>query len=71
MVNPGIIGAGGESTPVDEDGEEPEETRDPTFPQLLALNFQQLKNARFWRLWRVECLVSIWHLLRSAVSVVF
>ena len=45
MVNPGIIGAGGESTPVDEDGEELAEARNPTFPQLQALIYQQLKNA--------------------------
>ena len=29
---------------VDEDGEEPAEEHNPTFPQLLALIFQQLKN---------------------------
>ena len=32
------------STLVDEDGEKPTEARNPTFPQLLALIFQQLKN---------------------------
>ena len=39
------VAAGDESTLVDEDGEEPVEARNPTFPQLLALIFQQLKNA--------------------------
>ena len=33
------------STQVDENGEEPAEARNPTFPQLLVLIFQQLKNA--------------------------
>ena len=31
-------------TPVDEDGEEPAEAHNPTFPQLLVPIFQQLKN---------------------------
>ena len=39
------VTAGDVSTPVDEDGEEHAEARNPTFPQLLALIFQQLKNA--------------------------
>ena len=39
------VAAGDASTPVDEDGEEPAEERNPTFPQLQALIFQQLKNA--------------------------
>ena len=39
------VAAGDASTPVSEDGEEPAEARNPTFPQLLALIFQQLKNA--------------------------
>ena len=38
------VAAGDVSTPVDEDGEEPAEAHNPTFPQLLALIFQQLKN---------------------------
>ena len=38
------VAAGDASTPVDEDGEEPAEERNPTFPQLLELIFQQLKN---------------------------
>ena len=38
------VAAGDASTPVDEDGEEPAEARKPTFPQLRALIFQQLKN---------------------------
>ena len=37
------VAAGDASTPVDEDGEEPAEARNPTFPQLRALIFQQLK----------------------------
>ena len=37
------VAAGDVSTPVDEDGEEPEEEHNPTFPQLLELIFQQLK----------------------------
>jgi len=39
------VAAGDASTPVDDDGEEPAEARNPTFPQLRALIFQQLKNA--------------------------
>ena len=39
------VAAGDASTPVDEDGEEPAEARNPTFPQLLVLIFQQLKNS--------------------------
>ena len=38
------VTAGDVSTPVDEDGEEPAEARNPTFPQVLVLIFQQLKN---------------------------
>ena len=39
------VAAGDVSTPVDEDGEEPVEARNPTFPQLQVLIFQPLKNA--------------------------
>ena len=39
------VAAGDASTPVDEDGEEPAEARNPTLPQLRALIFQQLKKA--------------------------
>ena len=38
------VAAGDASTLVDEDGEEPAEARNPTFPQLRAVIFQQLKN---------------------------
>ena len=39
------VAAGDESTPVDDDGEEPAEACNSTFLQLLVLIFQQLKNA--------------------------
>ena len=39
------VAAGDVSTPVDNNGEEPAEARNPTFPQLLVLIFQQLKTA--------------------------
>ena len=39
------VAAGDASTPVDEDGEEPAEAHNPTFPHLRVLIFQQLKNA--------------------------
>ena len=39
------VAAGDVSTPVDDNGEEPAEACNPTFPQLLVLIFQQLKNA--------------------------
>ena len=38
------VPAGDVSTPVNEDGEEPAKEHNPTFAQLLALIFQQLKN---------------------------
>ena len=38
------VAAGDVSTPVDDNGEEPVEERNPTFPQLQELIFQQLKN---------------------------
>ena len=44
LIQPSVA-AGDAYTPVDDDGEEPAEARNPTFPQLQVLIFQQLKNA--------------------------
>ena len=38
-------GLGDDSIPVDENDSEPEVVRNPTFPKLRALNFQQIKNS--------------------------
>ena len=44
-VQRALVAPGDTSIPVDEDDAEPWEARNPTFPRLLALIFQQLKNS--------------------------